>query len=96
MRPLQLLFDSPSAAQEIAFMMRGEYDGCTLLTLPPLYDSIALRTAIELIGAEFCFVGDFIPILVPEIDPFNPTQSVQATHKQSVGNPLTWTDIPPF
>ena len=87
MRPLQLLFDSPSAAQEIAFMMRGDYDGCTLLTLPPLYDSIALRTAIELIGSEFCFVGDSIPIVVPEIDPFNPNQTVQPNPEQDAGKP---------
>lgn len=68
MRPLKLLFDSPWAARDIAFMLRGEYDGCNMVTLPSTYDSFALGTAIELTGAEFCFDGDHTPIVLPPID----------------------------
>lgn len=36
-----------------------------MITLPPKFDSIALRTAIELTGADFCFDGDHYPIVLP-------------------------------
>lgn len=46
-------------------MLRCEYDGCTLVTLPLVHDTIALRTAIELTGADFCFEGDYYPLVLP-------------------------------
>lgn len=59
---MKLLFDSVQAAREVAYIVRGQYDGCTGVMLPAYYDSVALRTAIELVGAEFCFDGDWMPI----------------------------------
>ncbi|MBD2460789.1 hypothetical protein H6G89_07000 [Oscillatoria sp. FACHB-1407] len=67
MRPLRLLFETREAAREVAFMLRCEYDGCTLITLPPVYDTVALRVAIELTGADFCFDGDHYPLVLPPL-----------------------------
>ncbi|MDX2241610.1 MAG: hypothetical protein NW224_13075 [Leptolyngbyaceae cyanobacterium bins.302] len=39
-------------------MLRFEYDGCNAVLLPMAYDVVAVRTAIELMGSEFCFEGD--------------------------------------
>ncbi len=65
MRPLRLLFESQQAAHDVAFMLGLEYDGCNMISLPSVYDTIALRTAIELTGSDFCFDGDHHPIVLP-------------------------------
>jgi hypothetical protein len=65
MKPMRLLFETQHAASEVAFMIGCDYDGCNMITLPPVYDTIALRTAIELAGVEFCFDGDHYPIVLP-------------------------------
>jgi hypothetical protein len=64
MKPLRLLFETQQAASEVAFMLGCDFDGCNMITLPPVYDSIALKTAIELTGADFCFDGDHHPIVL--------------------------------
>lgn len=61
---MRLLFETPEAAREVAFMLRCEYDGFTMITLPPLHDTLALRTAIELTGSDFCFDGDHYPLVL--------------------------------
>lgn len=68
MEPLRLLFETQQMAREVAFMLRCEYDGCNMVTLPPKHDPIALRTAIELTGADFCFDGDHYPIVLPFLE----------------------------
>ena len=65
MRSLQLLFETQQAAREVAFILRYQYDGCNMITLPPFYDTAALKTAIELIGVDFCFEGDHYPLVLP-------------------------------
>jgi hypothetical protein len=49
-------------------MMRGEYDSCNWIALPSMHDTLALRTATELVGAEFCFEGDHYPLVLPPLD----------------------------
>jgi hypothetical protein len=49
-------------------MLRCQYDGCTMITLPLLYDAAALTTAIDLTGADFCFEGDHHPLVLPLSD----------------------------
>jgi hypothetical protein len=68
MRPLRLLFETQESAREVAFMLRCEYDGCTMIMLPSVHDTLALRTAIELTGADFRFDGDHYPIVLPLSD----------------------------
>ncbi|MBD1997668.1 hypothetical protein H6G00_13695 [Leptolyngbya sp. FACHB-541] len=34
--------------------------------LPPMHDTLALRTAIELVGGDFCFDGDCYPLTLPQ------------------------------
>lgn len=58
MCPVLLLLETKEAAREVALMLRYEYDGCTMITLPPSYDSATVKLAIELIGTDFCFEGD--------------------------------------
>jgi hypothetical protein len=65
MQPLRLLFETQEAAREVAFMLRCEYDGCTMIMLPPVHDTLVLRAAIELTGTDFCFEGDHYPIVLP-------------------------------
>ena len=48
MRSMRLLFETPEAACEVAFMLQCEYDGFTMMTLPPIHDTLALRTAIPI------------------------------------------------
>ena len=55
MRALRLLLETQEAARGVAFMLQCKYVGCNIITLPPLYDTAGLRTAIELTRAEFCF-----------------------------------------
>lgn len=68
MRPLRLLFETQEAARDVAFMLRCEYDGCNMVTLSSVHDSVALRTAIDLTGADFCFDGDHYPLVLPALD----------------------------
>ncbi|MBW4474907.1 MAG: hypothetical protein KME45_31690 [Stenomitos rutilans HA7619-LM2] len=56
---MRLLFDTPEAAREVAFMLQCDYDGFTMITVPPIHDMLALRTAIELTGADFCCAGHY-------------------------------------
>ncbi|MBD2036166.1 hypothetical protein H6F76_14180 [Leptolyngbya sp. FACHB-321] len=44
---MRLLFETPEAAREVAFMLQCKYDGFTMITLPSIHDTLALRTAIE-------------------------------------------------
>jgi hypothetical protein len=37
MRSLRLLFETPEAAREVAFMRQCEYDGFTMITVPPIH-----------------------------------------------------------
>ncbi len=39
-----------------------------MITLPLFYDAAALKTAIELTGADFCFEGDHHPLVLPLSD----------------------------
>lgn len=93
---MRLLFETQATAQEIAFMLRCEYDGCNMITLPPVHDTLALKTAIELTGADFCFEGDHHPLVLPITDEHlellsNEYQIEQTNHKREL-----WSDISPF
>ncbi len=79
MPPLQLLLETQTAAREVAFMLRCQYDGCTMVMVPSTHDTFALRTAIELTGASFCFVGDYEPLPLPgeDLTEFNSEQRVE-------------------
>lgn len=68
MRPLRLLFETQEAAREVAFMLSCKYDGCNMITLPLVHDTLALRTAIELTESDFCFEGDYYPLGLPLSD----------------------------
>ncbi|HEY9654611.1 MAG TPA: hypothetical protein V6C50_03900 [Crinalium sp.] len=35
-----------------------------MMTLPPVHDSLALRTAIKLTGADFCSASDYYPLVL--------------------------------
>jgi uncharacterized protein YjbI with pentapeptide repeats len=56
-----VLFDSNYAAQEIAFMLNGEWDECNAVTMPKC-DEIAINTAANLIGATWCYQGVSIAV----------------------------------
>jgi hypothetical protein len=58
-----LLFDSESAAQEIAFMLNGEWDGCNGVVLDKC-DLVAVNTAASLVKAKWCYGGTSVALLV--------------------------------
>lgn len=58
-----LLFDSESAAQEIAFMLGGEWDGCNGIAVSK-FDQVAVNTTASLVGAEWCYRGTSLALLV--------------------------------
>lgn len=57
-----LLFDSPTAASDIAFMLSGQWDGCNGVVLPKC-DEVAVNTAASLVEAEWCYVGTSLALL---------------------------------
>ena len=58
-----LLFDSSTAAQEIAFMLRREWDGCNGVVMPKC-DRVTVDTAANLVGAKWCHSGDSSALLI--------------------------------
>lgn len=58
-----ILFDSPTAAQDIAFMLGGEWDKCNGVTMPD-YDEIAINTAAKLHNSSWCKPGDKQAVLL--------------------------------
>ncbi|BAZ44575.1 pentapeptide repeat family protein [Chondrocystis sp. NIES-4102] len=61
-RPLgTILCDSTASAQELAFMLGGEWDDCNGIVLNK-NDVIAVGQAAALINANWCYVGDSMAI----------------------------------
>ncbi len=56
-----VLFDSIASANELAFMLGGEWDNCNSITLTE-YDCIAVSEAAALIEAKWCRCGDSIAL----------------------------------
>lgn len=53
-----LLFDSSFAAEDIAFMLGGEWDGCNSVVVPKYkFDEVAVNTAASLVGGSWCHSG---------------------------------------
>ncbi len=52
-----LLFDSVTAASDIAFMLGADWDGCNGAVMPKC-DKVAVNTAANLVGASWCQQGD--------------------------------------
>ena len=81
------VFETPEAAGEFAFMLQCEYDGSTMMTL-------ALRTAINLTGADFCFTGDHYPLVLAEAAALSQVSNQQA---ESISRKAElWEDVAPF
>lgn len=56
-----VLCDSIASANDLAFMLGGEWDNCNGVTLTSL-DSVALTEAAALIGTKWCYCGDRIAL----------------------------------
>lgn len=75
-----LLFSSTWAAKELAYMLRGDWDGVNAVTIYQP-DSIAVKNALDLLKLElgqeeieFCHVGECCSVLLfPSITPFSNT-----------------------
>jgi uncharacterized protein YjbI with pentapeptide repeats len=57
-----ILFDSISSAEDLAFMLGGEWDGCNSITWDK-YDSVAVAEAAALTGAKWCRLGQTMAYL---------------------------------
>jgi len=55
---------SSTAFLAVAFRLQCKEGGFTMMTLPPVHDSLALRTAIELADAACCFAGNHHPLVL--------------------------------
>jgi len=93
---LVLLFETPEVAHEVAFMLQCEYDGFTLITLPSIHDTLALRTAIELTGADFCFAGDHHPLVLSSTADAISKVSDQDPAERISRKAELWQDVAPF
>ena len=51
-----LLFDSSHAAEDVAFMLGGQWDGCNGVEFQKC-DEVAVNTAASLVGAKWCYSG---------------------------------------
>lgn len=49
-----LLFDSIQAAQEIAYMLYGQWDGCNGVIISSKVDMAAIQFAANLVDAKWC------------------------------------------
>lgn len=58
-----LLFGSSEAAKDIAFMLNGQWDGCNSVVLCKC-DQAAINTAASLVGAEWCYEGASLALLL--------------------------------
>ena len=76
-------------------MLQCEYDGFTMITLPSVHDTLALRTAIELTGADFCFAGDHYPLVLSLTTGALSQMSDQQAERISRKAEL-WQDVVPF
>jgi hypothetical protein len=93
---MRLLFETPEAAREVAFMLQCEYDGFNMVTLPPVHDTLVLRTAIALTSAACCFAGDYYPLVLSSTtDALNPMSNQHSAHRISQKAEL-WQDVAPF
>ncbi|OKH34276.1 hypothetical protein NIES2101_39260 [Calothrix sp. HK-06] len=52
-----LLFDSVEKANDIAFMLKGKWDGCNGVAIYPC-DEVAVNTAASLLETSWCYQGD--------------------------------------
>lgn len=59
-----LLFDSALAAEDIAYMLGGQWDGCNGVVVDKC-DEVAVNTAASLIGATWCCSGVSSAFLMP-------------------------------
>lgn len=57
-----ILLERIASADELAFMLGGEWDNCNSVTLTK-YDRVAISSAAALIGAEWCLYGDSVALL---------------------------------
>lgn len=57
-----LLFDSVEKASEIAFMLKGKWDGCNGVAIYPC-DEVAVNTAASLLGTSWCYQGNALAYL---------------------------------
>ncbi|KJH71386.1 pentapeptide repeat-containing protein [Aliterella atlantica] len=65
-----LLFDSALAAEDIAYMLGGQWDGCNGVVVDKR-DRIAVDTAASLVGATWCYGGVSSAFLKPlNVDQF--------------------------
>ena len=58
-----LLFDSSQAAEDIAFMLGGQWDGCNSVMLHKC-DQVAVNTAASLLRSEWCYQGASLALLL--------------------------------
>ena len=49
-----LLFDSIQAAQEIAYMLYGQWDGCNSVIISSKFDMASIQFAAKLVDAKWC------------------------------------------
>lgn len=57
-----LLFDSSRAAEDIAFMLDGQWDGCNGVVMHKC-DEVAVNTAASLVEAKWCYRGASVSLL---------------------------------
>lgn len=60
-----VLVDSIASASELAFILSGKWDNCNGVILTK-YDSVAISSAADLIGAKWCCRGDSV-VWLPKI-----------------------------
>ncbi|MBW4663985.1 MAG: pentapeptide repeat-containing protein [Chroococcus sp. CMT-3BRIN-NPC107] len=57
-----LLFDSSYAAEDVAFIIGGQWDNCNSVSLS-VVDEIAIETAAKIVGAKWCYLGKSCTLL---------------------------------
>ena len=57
-----VLCDSIASANDLAFMLGGEWDNCNSITLTKC-DRVALTEAAALIGTKWCYCGDSVALI---------------------------------
>lgn len=74
---ITLLFDSVHSAEEVAYILRGLWDGCNAVTFTDFdEDDTAFQTVVEMVLAKYCIVGQ--KWLIKDVESHNnsPTSSI--------------------
>lgn len=86
---ITFLFDSAITAEEVAFQLRGDWDGCNCVELAVQdlddIDLAAVKCAVDLVGGQYCLEWAFCPYLSSKLLNYPVGSIIKTTRFLQVG-----------